>query len=111
MAIKSSRAESVFFTALEKSTPEERAAYLDEACGQDTKLRQRVEKMLNAQPNVGDFLQQPLRAAPAPLDLPNPREEEGTRIGRYNCYRRSAKAVSAWFTWPSSRSRFDVTWP
>ena len=38
--------------------------------------------MLNAHPNVGDFLQQPLLDADAALDSPIPREGEGSRIGR-----------------------------
>lgn len=48
--------ESISFTALAKP-PDERAAYLDEACGQDTELRSKVERLLAAQPAVGDFLE------------------------------------------------------
>ncbi len=55
-----SSAESIFFTALEKANPAERAAYLDEACLGDSDLRRRVERLLEAHPQVGSFLQQPL---------------------------------------------------
>jgi RNA polymerase sigma factor (sigma-70 family) len=46
--VDSKTVESVFSSALHKSTPDERAAYLDEACGDDTELRERVETLLKA---------------------------------------------------------------
>ncbi len=52
-----SPAEAIFFAALEKSTPAERAAYLDAACGDDRDLRHRVERLLAAHPQVGSFLE------------------------------------------------------
>jgi hypothetical protein len=56
----SSPAESIFFAALGKTSPGERAAYLDEACRGDADLRRRVERLLEAHPQVGSFLEQPL---------------------------------------------------
>ena len=53
-----SPAEAIFFAALEKTTPEQRAAYLDEACGNDADLRRRVDRLLAAHPQVGSFLGQ-----------------------------------------------------
>ena len=41
-----SRVESIFFAALAKESPEERAAYLDDVCGDDAALRAYVEKLL-----------------------------------------------------------------
>jgi hypothetical protein len=41
--------EAIFFAALEKGSPEERVAYLDEACADSPDLRLRVGKMLAAQ--------------------------------------------------------------
>src|SRR5438093_12813889 len=55
-----SPAEIVFFTALEKATPADRAAYLDEACAGDGALRRRVEALLAAHPQVGQFLERPV---------------------------------------------------
>ena len=37
--------ESIFFAALLRTSPEERAAYLDQACGSDQELRHRVERL------------------------------------------------------------------
>ena len=38
----------VFAEALQRATPEARAAHLDEACGVDSTLRRRVEALLRA---------------------------------------------------------------
>ena len=51
--------EAIFFAALEKGTPEEQVAYLHAACGEDEDLRLRVQRLLNAQPQLGGFLQRP----------------------------------------------------
>jgi hypothetical protein len=58
-------AESIFFAALAKTDPAERAAYLDEACGGDGDLRRQVERLLEAHPQVGSFLDRPLADRPA----------------------------------------------
>src|SRR3954447_3753793 len=52
-------AEELFFAALEKTTASARATFLDSACGGDAELRRQVEKLLNAHPRVGDFLDRP----------------------------------------------------
>ena len=52
-----SPAEAIFFAALERPAPADRAAYLDEACANDPALRLRVEKLLAAHPRVGEFLE------------------------------------------------------
>jgi serine/threonine protein kinase/Leucine-rich repeat (LRR) protein len=64
--------EALFFAALEREAPAERAAYLESACSGDSELRRQVEKMLKAHPRVGDFLKRPavehLAATPGPSD-------------------------------------------
>jgi WD40 repeat protein/serine/threonine protein kinase len=52
-----SPAEAVFFAALARIDPAERAAYLNEACGTDADLRRQVDRLLAAHPQVGSFLQ------------------------------------------------------
>jgi eukaryotic-like serine/threonine-protein kinase len=49
------RAKSVFVAAVEKS-PAERTAFLDEAVGEDTALRQRVEALIQAHDDPDSFL-------------------------------------------------------
>jgi WD40 repeat protein/serine/threonine protein kinase len=85
--------EAIFQAALEKGSPEERAAYLDRACQGDSALRQQVERLLNAQGQLGSFLEQPAAggatgAAVAgqwidPASLPRLTERPGTRLGPY----------------------------
>src|SRR5438309_2046749 len=75
--------EAVFFAALEKGSPQGRAAYLDKACAGDPDLRRRLEKMLAAQAQAGSFLEQPahspvVTAADQPVN-----EGPGTVIGPY----------------------------
>jgi serine/threonine protein kinase/Flp pilus assembly protein TadD len=78
-----SKLEAIFFTALEKQSPAERNAYLDEACAGDDELRRQVERMLAAHAAAGSFLESP------PLDLPPTcgaapiAEGPGTVIGPY----------------------------
>src|SRR5262245_23400764 len=55
----SASVESIFIAALEKTDPAQRAAYLDEACRGDGELRRQVERLLEAHPQVGCFLEQP----------------------------------------------------
>jgi hypothetical protein len=53
------RLETIFSTALEKKTAEERTDYLDQACGAEAALRGQVERLLDAHPHAMDFLAQP----------------------------------------------------
>lgn len=48
--------ESIFFAALERSSEADRVAYLDQACGGDSALRDRVERLLAAHPRAEGFL-------------------------------------------------------
>ncbi len=59
---------TLFAEALERTDPAERAAYLDEACGDDAPLRQRVEALLAAHDGAGRFLEADATAA-IPRDL------------------------------------------
>ncbi len=51
--------EAIFFAALGKETAADRASYLDRACGEDSELRRRVERLLEAFPQAADFLSRP----------------------------------------------------
>ena len=51
---------TVFLGALERTDPNERAAYLDAACAGDPELRARVEALLRASTAAGAFLDMPL---------------------------------------------------
>ncbi len=72
--------EGIYFAALDKKIPAERVAYLDEACKEDDVLRRCVERMLDAEPKIGNFLQPdgPATLAPPPIE-----ERPGSIIGPY----------------------------
>ena len=79
--------QAVFAEALQRTSPEARVAYLDGACGTDTALRGRVEALLRAAENAGDFLEQPPTGLRGDEDCAppagEPGEKAGDRIGRY----------------------------
>ena len=50
------RQRDIFTAALQITDPEERSAYLGQACGGDAELRRRVEVLLRTHESVGDFL-------------------------------------------------------
>ncbi len=56
--------QSIFLEALQKETPEERTAFLAEACGGDEGVRHEIEMLLKAHNKVGGFLQ----GAPAGIE-------------------------------------------
>src|SRR5262245_52705376 len=51
--------DEIYLAALEKPTDEERSAFLAHACAGDEELRQRIERLLRAQPKIGSFLETP----------------------------------------------------
>src|SRR5207244_902065 len=86
--VKPASPEQVLFAeALQCATPEIRAAYLHTACGTDTALRRRVEALLHAAENAGDFLEQSPTGLGSGAEstslVSDPSEKPGDRIGRY----------------------------
>src|SRR3954469_5145922 len=73
--------ESIFMEAIQKQTPEERAAFVEKACAGDAELRQSVELLLKAHDKAGHFLQGVSRKGPS-IDR-HDREGTGTLIGPY----------------------------
>jgi serine/threonine protein kinase/WD40 repeat protein/Tfp pilus assembly protein PilF len=76
---------SVLGEAVEYSSPEERAAFLDKACAGDIDRRARVEELLRAYQAAGNFLQgnRPPSELVATLDEQPISECPGTLIGPY----------------------------
>jgi eukaryotic-like serine/threonine-protein kinase len=78
----------MFAQALQMPSADARKAYLDEVCGPEGGLRQRIENLLDANRGLGEFMEHPPvpalsddeRFAPA---MPLPEEGPGARIGRY----------------------------
>ena len=82
---------TLFGEAVEIESPEQRAAYLQRVCGDNSELRQQIEKLIQAGERAGNFLrtQSPTMqgADPGPGDLRRQRvissESAGAVIGRY----------------------------
>src|SRR5262245_15171880 len=76
---------SIFMEALEFDDPQERAAYLGRACGDDQRLRERVEALLRSHRSGGGFVldRAPAVEVSATADLPPAAEHAGTVIGPY----------------------------
>ena len=53
--------KDAFDRALEIASPEERRAFLDEACGDEADLRSQVDALLRAHDQAGSFLEAPAR--------------------------------------------------
>lgn len=73
--------DSIFCAAIEIASPEERAAYLDRACGTDDALRQRAQRLVEAHFRNGSFLQGP--AMGSTMDVAPIGEKPGMIVGRY----------------------------
>jgi tRNA A-37 threonylcarbamoyl transferase component Bud32/tetratricopeptide (TPR) repeat protein len=84
--------KEIFFEALDKKTPEERAAFLDGACGKDAARRARVEALLADHFQQDTFMKQPAvggESRTVKLGLPDtPDEAVGQRLGRYKLLER-----------------------
>ena len=83
MAETERKAEDIFYQAIEIPDVQQRTAYLDDICRGDGGLRARVEALIRAHLQAGDFLgQRPAHPDPT-LDVSAAIEGPGTRIGRY----------------------------
>jgi serine/threonine protein kinase/Tfp pilus assembly protein PilF len=74
---------TLFSEALERSSPVEQAAYLEEACGRDGELRARVEALLRAHQQAGQFLQGDTAPPSIASEEKSLTEGPGTVIGSY----------------------------
>jgi Flp pilus assembly protein TadD len=81
-----SRIREILRTALE-SSPRQRSAFLDEACGADAALRKSVDALLAAHEEAGDFLESPDHVDRLAADVLGgeaaPALAAGSRVGRY----------------------------
>src|SRR5262249_25953098 len=74
--------DEVFDEALRRAAGQDRARYLDEACGGDPELRRRGERLLRAVSEAGSFLETPAQDPSPTVDQPAA-ESPGILIGPY----------------------------
>jgi eukaryotic-like serine/threonine-protein kinase len=77
---QSENAKSIFLDAIERHSPDQWAAFLDQACAGNNALKLAVEKLLRAQLEIGSFHEEPRQSET--LDEPM-RDGPGTVIGTY----------------------------
>src|SRR5262249_46410777 len=79
--------QQLFAQALRYDHRQARSAFLDQACGDNAALRERLEALLHASDQAGDFLESPPTAldpnSDLTLNLIVPSEKPGDWIGRY----------------------------
>src|SRR5262245_39369921 len=73
----------IFLAALKQPSAEERAAFLDQACGVDANLRGQIEALLAEHEQLGSYLESPVGARQRTVDEPPLSEHPGTVIGPY----------------------------
>ncbi len=72
------------FTEALRLPADERAAFVEQACGGDEELRQKVHGLLDAHHQVGDFLEHSIQGSPSqPKPGHSPGEQAGDRIGHF----------------------------
>ncbi|MHC4891589.1 MAG: serine/threonine protein kinase, partial [Planctomycetota bacterium] len=76
------KVEKIFYQARDKS-PEQREAFLNEACGNDQELHNRIEALLKANDLQDGFLESPVLNSKVTLDDSPLTEVPGTTIGNY----------------------------
>ena len=75
-------ADTIFAQAIELASPEERAAFLENACANDPELRREVEKLVDDYFRAGEFLERPVAHIVGTVDQPLT-DGRGSRIGPY----------------------------
>jgi hypothetical protein len=75
--------EEIFHQALARRCPEERAAYLEQACAGNPARRASVEALLRASVGASGFMDRPAPGLVATVDEPGVTERPGTVLGPY----------------------------
>ena len=74
----------IFSAAVELKTPEDRDQYLDQACGDNPALRQRIVSLLRSSNEAGSFIESPAQDFGTSITIDRPiAEGPGTVIGPY----------------------------
>src|SRR5688572_2658393 len=74
------RAKSIFFAAIEMPSANDQKQHIEQACGNDVELRDRVQKLLAAHLAMGSINDQPPSAETSDAPV---QEQVGGLIGRY----------------------------
>lgn len=111
MAKKSNDVEVIYNAAVKKKSGAERSAYLNAVCGDDNVLRARVETLLNAREQVGDYLEVPAVDSNVTLDNCPLLDGPGTIIGRYELLGQIGEGGMGLVYMARQKRLSNVRWP
>ena len=97
--------QEIYISAMNRQDPDERQQFIQEACGDDVALRERVEKLIRHSDQVGDFLENSPQALSTAVALPRIAETVGTVIGPYTLREQFGEGAWAWSSSPSRPNR------
>src|SRR5579864_8746859 len=83
MTVHAQDAEAIFLAALDKATPQDRAAYVEATCGADLELLRRVRELLGCHEGSQGLLDAPPPGLGCTVDMPASCEQPGALIGPY----------------------------
>ncbi len=83
MAHDETSLDSIFCGAIGIASGEERAAFIAQTCGSDDELRRRVERLIDAHFQAGNFLESPAASATRAVGSAPATEDAGADIGPY----------------------------
>ncbi|MEJ2649478.1 MAG: bifunctional serine/threonine-protein kinase/formylglycine-generating enzyme family protein, partial [Sedimentisphaerales bacterium] len=75
--------ELILLEALEKKTPEEKVAYINQVCGDDKQAQMELDSLIKSYEQAGNFIETPPVGQQIILDEPAVSEGPGTVIGHY----------------------------
>ena len=101
--------KTIFCEAREISSPEERTAYVDQACAGNAQLRAEVEELLVSLDQAGEFLEDTPIELQRATQFEPPAEQPGSMVGHYRLKERIAEGgmgavYAAEQEWPVRRT-------
>jgi len=91
----SDKIKAVFLAALERRESDQRAAYLDGACGEDAEMRLRVEELLQAMSSWAVFTTNDWTLAVSRQATSRLQKGRAPRSAAISCSKKSEKEASA----------------
>ena len=110
MGTKRPTKDEIFSAAAKLEQADERAAFIEQACGEDGALKAEIERLFERDRAKSSLPDQSTSGIGPTLDQPIAEKPGTVRSAPTSCCSRSAKVASASCTWPSRPSRSSGGW-